>query len=56
MEDDVEETGSAWVGYTFSGGEALEWEFTPMIGQVVGNATGLAPGHKRPLGWWSELP
>jgi hypothetical protein len=46
------ETGSAWVGYNFSGGEALAWEFTPMIGGVVGDTTGLAPGCKGSLGWW----
>ena len=33
------ETGSAWVGYNFSGGKKLEWEFTPMLGGVFGNTT-----------------
>ncbi len=40
------ETGSAWVGYNFSGGEKLEWEFTPMLGGVFGNTTGITPGYK----------
>ena len=31
------DTGSAWVGYNFSGGETLAWEFTPMIGGVFGD-------------------
>src|SRR5438045_4950234 len=39
------ETGSAWVGYNFSGGETLEWEFTPMLGGVFGNMTGIATGY-----------
>jgi hypothetical protein len=40
------ETGSAWVGYNFSGGEKLKWEFTPMLGGVFGNTTGVAPGYE----------
>ena len=28
------DTGSAWVGYNFGGGEKLAWEFTPMLGGV----------------------
>ncbi len=46
------ETGSAWVGYNFSGGEKLEWEFTPMLGGVFGNTTGIAPGYKFSLTYW----
>ena len=46
------DTGSAWVGYNFSGGEKLPWEITPMIGGVFGEATGVAPGYKGSLGWW----
>jgi len=46
------ETGSLWVGYNFSGGEKLSWEFTPMLGGVFGNTTGLAPGYKGSLSWW----
>jgi len=46
------ETGSAWVGYNFSGGEKLEWEFTPMIGGVLGKTDGVAPGYKGSLSWW----
>jgi hypothetical protein len=46
------ETGSAWVGYNFSGGEKLEWEFTPMLGGVFGNTTGIAPGYKLSLTYW----
>lgn len=46
------ETGSARVGYNFSGSEKLAWEFTPMLGGVFGKTTGIAPGYKGSLGWW----
>ncbi len=46
------ETGSAWVGYNLGGGEKLAWEFTPMLGGVFGNSTGIAPGYKGTLSWW----
>ncbi len=46
------ETGSIWVGYNFSGGEKLEWEFTPMLGGVFGNTTGIAPGYELSLTYW----
>ena len=46
------DTGSAWVGYNFSGGEKLAWEFTPMLGGVFGDTTGIAPGYKGSLSWW----
>lgn len=46
------DTGSAWVGYNFSGGEKLAWEFTPMIGGVFGETEGVAPGFRFSLSWW----
>jgi hypothetical protein len=46
------DTGSAWVGYNFSGGEKLAWEFTPILGGVFGEMTGVAPGYKGSLSWW----
>ena len=46
------DTGSAWLGYNFTGGENLEWEFTPMLGGVFGDTTGIAPGYKGLLNWW----
>jgi hypothetical protein len=46
------DTGSAWVGYNFSGGKKLGWELTPMLGGVFGNTTGIAPGYKGSLSWW----
>jgi len=46
------ETGSAWVGYNFGGGEKLSWEFTPMLGGVFRDTTGVAPGYRGSLSWW----
>jgi len=45
------DTGSAWFGYHFSIGETITLEFTPMVGAVFGNTTGIAPGYKGSLGW-----
>jgi hypothetical protein len=46
------DTGSAWVGYNFSGGKRLAWAVTPMLGGVFGDTTGIAPGYNGSLGWW----
>ncbi len=43
-------TGSAWLGFNFSGGKKVEWTFTPMIGGVFGSTGGVAPGYKGSLG------
>jgi hypothetical protein len=45
-------TVSTWIGYNFSGGEKLEWEFTPMVGGIFGDTTGVAPGYRASLSWW----
>ena len=45
------DTGSAWIGYNFSGGETVTWELTPMFGAVFGATDGIAPGYKASLGW-----
>jgi len=45
------DTGSAWFGYNFSGGETVTWELTPMVGGVFGDTTGVAPGYKGSLSW-----
>src|SRR6266513_4980172 len=50
--DENLETGSAWVGYNFSGGKKLEWEVTPMLGGVFGNTSGIAPGYEFSLAYW----
>jgi hypothetical protein len=46
------ETGSAWIGYNFSVGKKLALEFTPMLGGVFVNTTGIAPGYEGTLSWW----
>ena len=45
------DTASAWLGYNLGGGETLAWEFTPMIGGVFGDTTGVAPGYKGSVSW-----
>lgn len=45
------ETGSAWVGYNFAGGDAVSWELTGMLGGVFGDTTGIAGGYKGSLSW-----
>ena len=47
------DTGSIWAGANFSGGTALEWEMTPILGLVFGDVDGLAPGYKGSLSWKS---
>lgn len=46
------ETGSLWVGCNYSGGGTLAWEITPMLGGVIGETVGVAPGYKGSLSWW----
>jgi hypothetical protein len=45
-------TGSIWVGYNFAGGEKLEWAVTPMLGGVVGDTVGIAPGYRFSVAYW----
>lgn len=47
------DSGSAWVGYNLGAGDELVLEFTPMLGFVFGNTTGIAPGFKGSLSWRS---
>ncbi|MCC6819818.1 MAG: hypothetical protein IT579_03730 [Verrucomicrobia subdivision 3 bacterium] len=46
------ETGSIWVGYNFSFGDKLSLDFTPMLGGVFGEMTGIAPGYEFTLSYW----
>ena len=46
------DTGSAWIGYNFSVGDKLKFEFTPMLGGVFGDTSGIAPGYEATLSWW----
>jgi len=45
------ETGSLWAGHNLTGGEAVTFEFTPMIGVAFGRVAGVAPGYRATLGW-----
>ena len=44
-------TGSLWIGYNLSTGDKIVLEATPMVGAVVGNTTGVAPGYRASLSW-----
>lgn len=37
-------TVSLFGGYNFTGGEKIEYTITPMVGAVIGNSDGIAPG------------
>ena len=42
---------SAFVGWTFSGGETLTWELTPLLGGAWGSVNAFVPGVEASLGW-----
>jgi hypothetical protein len=44
-------TGSLWFGYNLSGGRQVEWTFSPMLGAVFGELSGVAPGYRGSLSW-----
>lgn len=44
-------TRSAFVGWTFSGGETLAWEITPLIGTAWGDIRATVPGFELSLAW-----
>ena len=44
---------SAFVGWTFSGGEDFTWELTPLLGGVWGTTRGFVPGLEASLAWSS---
>jgi hypothetical protein len=37
-------TFSAWFGYNFNGGNKFQYTITPMLGGILGNTNGIAPG------------
>jgi len=45
------DTFSGWLGYRFAFGDELSLIFTPMIGGVVGDTTGFAPGLELAFDW-----
>jgi len=42
---------SAFVGWTFSGGETLTWELTPMLGGARGTTRAFVPAFEASLAW-----
>ena len=48
---EARDAGSAFVGWNFSGGEAVTWSVTPIAGALFGAARGFVPGVEASLGW-----
>jgi hypothetical protein len=42
---------SAFVGWTFSGGENITWELTPILGSAWGELHAVVPGLEASVGW-----
>jgi hypothetical protein len=42
---------SAFVGWTFSGGDAVIWELTPLLGGAWGETRAFVPGFEASVGW-----
>jgi hypothetical protein len=42
---------SAFVGWTFSGGETVTWEFTPLLGGAWGTTKAFVPGFEASVAW-----
>ena len=42
---------SAFVGWTFSGGEAVTWELTPLVGGAWGTTQAFVPGLEATVAW-----
>jgi hypothetical protein len=47
------DSGSAFVGWKFAGGDTLTYEVTPIIGALFGAARGVIPGVEASLAWRS---
>jgi hypothetical protein len=50
---EARDSGSAFVGWKFSGGDAVTYEVTPIIGGLFGAARGVIPGVEATVGWKS---
>jgi hypothetical protein len=44
-------TRSAFVGWTFSGGETIAWELTPLAGGAWGDTRAFVPGFEASVAW-----
>jgi hypothetical protein len=48
---ETKDSRSAFVGWTFSGGETLTWELTPLVGGGWGPVRAFIPGFEASLAW-----
>ena len=48
---EAKDSRSAFVGWTFSGGETLTWELTPLVGGGWGPVRAFIPGFEASLAW-----
>jgi hypothetical protein len=48
---EAKDSRSAFVGWTFSGGERLTWEITPLLGGGWGTASAFIPGVEASVAW-----
>jgi hypothetical protein len=48
---ETKDARSAFVGWTFSGGEELAWELTPLLGGAWGPLKAFVPGFEASLAW-----
>ena len=48
---EAKDSRSAFVGWTFSGGETVAWELTPLLGGAWGPVRAFVPGLEASLGW-----
>ncbi len=45
------DAGSAFVGWTFAGGDTVTWEVTPIVGVLFGSGRGVIPGVEASVAW-----
>ena len=48
---EARDSGSAFIGWKFAGGDAITFEVTPIIGGLFGAARGVVPGVEASFGW-----
>jgi hypothetical protein len=48
---EAQRTGSLWAGWNFEWGKELRFALTPMLGGIVGEVNGIAPGLEWVLSW-----
>ncbi|MCW5591400.1 MAG: hypothetical protein KIS74_04845 [Burkholderiales bacterium] len=48
---ETKDSRSAFVGWTFSGGETVTWELTPLVGGAWGPLRAFVPGFEASLAW-----